>query len=1446
MAKQVINIGQSVNDKTGDPIRTAFGKVNDNFAELYTLTGGTAADLKELAQDYAADMLTSGDHTGISVIYDDGNNKINLTVANQSWAQISGKPEFADVAYSGSFNDLTDIPVGTVVGSTPPSSPGEGEMWYDTNSGRLFIFYNNSWVDASPESIYVLPAASNSTLGGIKVGTNLSIDGNGVLSATATPQVNADWNASSGVAQILHKPTSLNSFTNDPGYLTASDFGNITFDTNLISVSGTNEDLFIGGNGTGQTKTLNGLQVLTLGMNSTPAFTVAPTGLIQVNTPSVPTGTPGALNIVGSGDGSYQPVNGAGGMIHITGNDNTLARITVDGYATATTGAQPAQAGYGLLALRSARGTAAAPAHVLANDILASFSGLGYVGTGGYSTGQVAGLQFFAAEDFLTSSNKGTYAQIKLCPVGGSAGQLAVQFNATGMVVPGTVDIQSTTTSSSAYTGALTVAGGVGINGPMWVNKSIYVSGYNEGFYGGYIGNNNTGEDFTIRSNPNNDGTVHIYGNNVDIHTTNNPNPVFQVKSDGQVVILTPTFDPNQGAFNVVGSTDGSYVAPTSPGTMVHVTGQPGTIARQYIDSVDQPAHKVGRRYNGTSASPLPVNSGEVIARFVANAYNGGSSNNGFAPIGLSFMEIVATEDQTATANGGQINFWTTANGTTTNVNSISIVPTGIQFADDTVQSTAGIPLTQKGQQNGVATLGSDGKVPNSQLPAGSTVYLGTWDASTNSPHLANGSGVAGNEYAVSVSGTVDFGAGGITFSAGDFVIYNGTAWQRIPTAVGVSSFNGRNGVVTLTSSDVTTALTYTPYNGSTNPNGYVNSTGAASAAPVQTVFGRAGNVVLQTSDVTGVLTAGTITNTMLAGSITNAKLVNSSVTVNGTTINLGDTATITAAAGTLTGNTLNATVINSSLSTVGTLNNLTVAGSTSSGTLAATASTTGSASAGAIKYGTLNYADTNILASFSSSVNNYNQIVIQNTNNGSSASANLIVSNNNGSAGNYYGEFGMNSGTYTGTGAFSAPNAVYLSSQTSDLVIATQSNSAIHFVTNGGTNTSDVLTISGAGVATFANTIVGSINGNAGTVTNGVYTTDTGTVTNTMLAGSIANNKLSNSSVTVGTTAIALGASSTTLAGLTSVTSTTFVGALTGNASTVTNGVYTTDTGTVTNTMLAGSIANNKLSNSSVTINGSTISLGGTATITAAAGTLTGTTLNSTVVSSSLTSVGTLSNLTVTNTIIGSISGNAGTVTNGFYTTSSFNIGTTSIAVNRASGAQSLTGISIDGNSGTATKLATARNINGVSFDGTADITVTAAAGTLTGTTLNSTVVTSSLTSVGTLINLTVTNPISGSVTGSSGSTTNLGNTTSTLIGQLSISPSAVNKNSASTQTFTLSGLTTSHKVVITGNTAQTYGCFITSSWASATNTLSVQFMNITGGNITPPTTNISYHAWV
>lgn len=64
----------------------------------------------------------------------------------------------------------------------------------------------------------------------------------------------------------------------------------------------------------------------------------------------------------------------------------------------------------------------------------------------------------------------------------------------------------------------------------------------------------------------------------------------------------------------------------------------------------------------------------------------------------------------------------------------------------------------------------------------GVTEYLGTWDASTNVPSLANGIGQRGGYYIVSQAGSTNLD--GITdWDVGDWAIFNGTAWQRIDVA---------------------------------------------------------------------------------------------------------------------------------------------------------------------------------------------------------------------------------------------------------------------------------------------------------------------------------------------------------------------------------------------------------------------------------------------------------------------------------------------------------------------------------------------------------------------------------------------------------------------------------------------------------------------------------------
>lgn len=112
------------------------------------------------------------------------------------------------------------------------------------------------------------------------------------------------------------------------------------------------------------------------------------------------------------------------------------------------------------------------------------------------------------------------------------------------------------------------------------------------------------------------------------------------------------------------------------------------------------------------------------------------------------------------------------------------------------------IPLSQKGASNGVAPIGGDGKIPGEYLPSSGS-YKGTWDASTNTPTIADGVGTNGDRYRVSVGGTVDLGSGNITFVAGDDVIYNGIIWQRSPSGVTVTSVFGRTGDIVGAPADV-------------------------------------------------------------------------------------------------------------------------------------------------------------------------------------------------------------------------------------------------------------------------------------------------------------------------------------------------------------------------------------------------------------------------------------------------------------------------------------------------------------------------------------------------------------------------------------------------------------------------------------------------------------------
>ncbi len=276
-----------------------------------------------------ATVATSGN-------YNDLSNKPTIPAAqvNSDWnassgvAEILNKPSLATVATTGAYSDLTGTPtIPTVNNATltvTQNGTSKGTFTANASSNKTIALtdttYNNfTGADAStagaaglvpapaagdntkylsgdgtwkPASQYSLPIASASTLGGIKVGTNLTINATtGVLSADAQPailysgtgqntdgamtqkattdqltlkansadlatvatsgsyndlsnkptipaaQVNSDWNANSGVAQILNKPTlatvatsgSYNDLSDKPAGMVILSYGSSTW-----------------------------------------------------------------------------------------------------------------------------------------------------------------------------------------------------------------------------------------------------------------------------------------------------------------------------------------------------------------------------------------------------------------------------------------------------------------------------------------------------------------------------------------------------------------------------------------------------------------------------------------------------------------------------------------------------------------------------------------------------------------------------------------------------------------------------------------------------------------------------------------------------------------------------------------------------------------------------------------------------------------------------------------------------------------------------------------------------------------------------------------------------------------------------------------------------------------------------------------------------------------
>jgi hypothetical protein len=96
MAKQTINIGSSANDGSGDPLRTAFDKVNDNFGELYAATGAGSGQNISIS--------------GQSIISDNSNGNIQLDPNGTGEIVFLGNTSHGD-SIKAQFGDADDLQI---------------------------------------------------------------------------------------------------------------------------------------------------------------------------------------------------------------------------------------------------------------------------------------------------------------------------------------------------------------------------------------------------------------------------------------------------------------------------------------------------------------------------------------------------------------------------------------------------------------------------------------------------------------------------------------------------------------------------------------------------------------------------------------------------------------------------------------------------------------------------------------------------------------------------------------------------------------------------------------------------------------------------------------------------------------------------------------------------------------------------------------------------------------------------------------------------------------------------------------------------------------------------------------------------------------------------------------------------------------------------------------
>tara|TARA_B100000575_G_scaffold272109_1_gene253952 strand:+ start:1189 stop:2862 length:1674 start_codon:yes stop_codon:yes gene_type:complete len=272
MARQVINIGSSANDGTGDPLRTAFDKINDNFVELY----GSDNDINTLDANLNVNnfAITTGVTNGNITVTPNGTGSINLGSITINGSQVSSNDStqitLADnIQTTGTVNidGATTLGSTLAVGTSLALATGATVTGIDNgalgSSATLLATQGaiKTYVDAQVTAQDLDFTADDSTTNSIDLDSEvMQFSGDTGITTSATGNT-VSIAIDGTVATLAGSQTLTNKVLTNPTINAATMTGavainGITLNDNTIIANTSNSDLELDGSGTGAVKVL--------------------------------------------------------------------------------------------------------------------------------------------------------------------------------------------------------------------------------------------------------------------------------------------------------------------------------------------------------------------------------------------------------------------------------------------------------------------------------------------------------------------------------------------------------------------------------------------------------------------------------------------------------------------------------------------------------------------------------------------------------------------------------------------------------------------------------------------------------------------------------------------------------------------------------------------------------------------------------------------------------------------------------------------------------------------------------------------------------------------------------------------------------------------------------------------------------------------------------------